>query len=374
MKIGIDLRRIVFGETGGLTQWLHGTLDAVFARDTPHTYVLFHTVFNYHLITQSKPNIVRRTLAAPRYYDELQDQVTYEGDFDLLVRHYPEGELTRFPLNRQIACIPDCQHERFPEFFKPVHLRQRRHAFHAHQTGAGAIATLTEFSRGELLRDPWTTIDDIFLMPPGVPAGLGSTPSGELTADEQKQFPTGPFFLYSANIWPHKNHRRALQAFALFARAHPEYELILTGHPNGWDELRREFPALRVRHLGYVRPRLLAGLQRKAAALAHLSLYEGFGIPLLEAFAAGTPVVCGDQTAMPEVAGDAALTCDTTSPESMAAALGRIADDAGLRERLRANGFRRLKAFSWDQAADALLAAFERVARRADEAPARVRV
>jgi glycosyltransferase involved in cell wall biosynthesis len=373
MKIGIDLRRIVFGETGGLTQWLHGTLSAVFARDRANRYVVFTTVYNYHLFPNPPGNVERRTLSTARYYDELQDATEYEGDYDLLLRHYPVGVLDRFPINRQVVCVPDCQHEVFPEFFGPNHVRERRLAFRAYQTRGGAIATLTGFSRRELLADPWTTIDDVFLMQPGVPEGLGGAPAGELTAAEQKLVPSRPFFLYSANLWPHKNHRRILEAFALFRRAHPEYEFVFTGHPAGWEALAKAFPGLPVRHLGYVRPRLLAELQRKATALAHLSLYEGFGIPLLEAFAAGAPVVCGDRSAMPEVAGGAAVTCDTTSPESMAEALARVAGDAALREHLREAGMRRLADFSWDRGADALLAAFERVAARA-ATPVRVRV
>src|SRR6266545_5002229 len=101
MKIGIDLRWIVFGETGGLTQWLHGTLNALFARNDPHNYVLFNTVFNYHLFPAVPANVVRRTLSAPSYYAELQDQVTYEGNFDLILRYYPFGVIDRYPLQRQ---------------------------------------------------------------------------------------------------------------------------------------------------------------------------------------------------------------------------------------------------------------------------------
>ncbi len=373
MKIGIDLRRVVFGETGGLTQWLHGTLSALFARDRTHQYVVFTTAYNYHLFHNPPPNVERRTLTTTGYYDELQNDTEYEGDFDLLFRHYPIGALERFPLNRQIVCIPDSQQEAFPEFFHPSHLRERRQAFRAYQTRGGAIATLTEFSRRELLDDPWTTIDDVFLMQPGVPEGLGGIPTGELSAAERELIPSRPFFLYSANFWPHKNHGRILAAFSHFRRTHPEYEFVFTGHPAGWDKLAKAHPGHPVRHLGYVRPRLLAELQRKAVALAHLSMYEGFGIPLLEAFAAGTPVVCGDRSAMPEVAGNAAVTCDTTSPESMAAALVRVADDASLREQLREAGKRRLADFSWNQGVDALLAAFDRVAERA-AAPLRVRV
>ena len=372
MKIGIDLRWIVFGETGGLTQWLHGTLGALFTRNDPHTYVLFHTVFNYHLFPTVPPNVVRRTLTTHRYYDELQDQMTFEGDFDLLLRYYPFGVLDRFPLERQIVCIPDCQHEVFPEFFNPVDLRNRRQAFNAYQTRGGAIATLTEFSRRELLADPWTTIEDVFLMQPGVPEGLGAAPVGELTDAERALVPTRPFFLYSANIWPHKNHRRIVKAFELFRKTHPDHELVFTGHPAGWDTLKSECRGLPVRHLGYVRPRLLAELQLKAVALAHLSLYEGFGIPLLEAFATGTPVVCGDRAALPEVAGDAAVTCEPTSIEAMAAALARVADDEPLRMWLRERGKRRLADFSWERGAEALASAFDRVAERARPTSIRV--
>jgi glycosyltransferase involved in cell wall biosynthesis len=263
------------------------------------------------------------------------------------------------------VCIPDCQHERFPAFFDPVHLRERRQAFGAYQTCGGAIATLTEFSRRELLADPWTTIEDVFLMPPGVPDGLGATPAGELTAAERALLPVRPFFLYSANLWPHKNHRAVIRAFEVFRTTHPDYELIFTGHPAGWDALARACRGVPVRHLGYVRPRMLAELQRQAVAVTHLSLYEGFGIPLLEAFAAGTPVVCGDCTAMPEVAGGAAVTCNPTSVEAMAAALARVADDGALRTSLREAGTRRLADFSWDRGAAALAAAFARVAGRA---------
>jgi glycosyltransferase involved in cell wall biosynthesis len=365
MKIGVDLRRIVFGETGGLTQWLHGVLSAVFARADPHTYVLFNTVYNYHLFPDAPARVERRTLSTQCYYEELQDQVAFDGDFDLLLRYYPLGVLDRFPLDRQIVCIPDCQHEVFPEFFIPPVLRERRQAFDTYQSCGGAIATLTEFSRRELLASPWTTIEDVFLLPPGVPRELSAGQTGELTDRERAQIPARPFFLYSANLWEHKNHRRIVQAFELFRRTHPDYELVFTGHPQGWEALAPVCRGLPVHHLGYVRPRLLAELQRRAVALAHLSLYEGFGIPILEAFAAGTPVVCGDRTAMPEVAGKAALICDPTSVDAIAAALARVADDEVLRSRLRAEGHKRLADFSWERSAAILLAAFERVASRA---------
>src|SRR4051812_42567437 len=107
MKIGIDLRWVAFGETGGLSRWLGDALNALLARADGHTYVLFHTVFNYHLFPAAGPNVLRRTLPVPRYYEELQGQVALDGDFDLLLRGRPAGRLDQFPLDRQIVCFPE---------------------------------------------------------------------------------------------------------------------------------------------------------------------------------------------------------------------------------------------------------------------------
>jgi len=165
MKIGIDLRRIACGESDSLSRWLHGALSALFARAEAHTYVLFHTPFNYHFFSDLPTNVIRHTLSTKLYAHELQDKLTYEGDFDLLLRVYPVGVLDRFPLERQIVCIPDWQHETSPQSFAPEQLRAIRTAFNAYQTRGGAIAVPDETVRQQLLADPWTLINDVFIMP-----------------------------------------------------------------------------------------------------------------------------------------------------------------------------------------------------------------
>jgi glycosyltransferase involved in cell wall biosynthesis len=184
-----------------------------------------------------------------------------------------------------------------------------------------------------------------------------------LTAEERAALPDRPFFLYPANLWPHKNHRRLFQAFDRFlAQAGGPFELILTGHPAGWRELAEDFPRLPVRHLGYVRRPFLQVLLRRARALTLFSLYEGFGMPVLEAFHAGTPVVCSNTTSLPEVGGDAVLTCDPTDTRAMSDLLGRVANDEGLRAGLVARGRERLSWYRWQDSAQNLLEACRRVA------------
>src|SRR5205823_2212382 len=127
-----------------------------------------------------------------------------------------------------------------------------------------------------------------------------------------------PFLLYPANWWPHKNHERLLEAFAAVRRERPEVRLVLTGsdHPGGLPQ--------GVSSLGRVSDERLADLYRSAAALVFPSLYEGFGLPPLEALACGCPVAVSRAGALPEVCGDAAVYFDPTAVEDIARGIADV--------------------------------------------------
>jgi hypothetical protein len=116
--------------------------------------------------------------------------------------------------------------------------------------------------------------------------------------------------------------------------------------------------------LGFVRRAFLQVLLSRARALIYFSLFEGFGMPLLEAFAANLPVACSDTTSLPEVGGDAVLLCDPTDVRSMSNAMVQIAEDESLRARLTARGKARLSLFSWSDSAAQLVNACARVHTR----------
>jgi glycosyltransferase involved in cell wall biosynthesis len=191
-------------------------------------------------------------------------------------------------------------------------------------------------------------------MPPALPRLHAGTPDPD--ADEQAEAlaPDAPFFLYPANLWPHKNHRLVLEAFARFHQSRPDVYFAFTGYRDGWDVMRRDFGKLPLLHLGYLPPRLLAGLYRRALALVHCSLYEAFGLPLLEAFAAGVPVLCSSGTGLEEVGADAVLACDASAADCMAQGMKRIASDHELRAQLIERGRHRLGCYSWSASAAAL--------------------
>jgi len=161
------------------------------------------------------------------------------------------------------------------------------------------------------------------------------------------------FLIYPANFWPHKNHLMLLTAFGIFRSRYPESDLrlVCTGAPGAQMESLREKAERmglgnRVLFLGYVPDEEFAALMQTALAVIFPSLYEGFGMPVLEAMACGTPVLCSNVTSLPEVAGDAALFYDPRKPTEIADAIGRIVDDPALAEDLAKRGYQRVAAFS----------------------------
>jgi glycosyltransferase involved in cell wall biosynthesis len=166
-----------------------------------------------------------------------------------------------------------------------------------------------------------------------------------------------PFILYAGNIKPHKNLGRLIEAFHIFRHRGTEFEqvkLVIIG-----DEISK-YAALRhavhrhklhkhVRFFGFVPAKTLAILYRLAAVFVFPSLYEGFGLPPLEAMASGTPVITSNVSSLPEVVGDAAILIDPLQPEAIADALARVLTDSALREDLRARGLERARHFSWER-------------------------
>jgi glycosyltransferase involved in cell wall biosynthesis len=363
MKIGIEFRLATLGQAGGIALLLQGLLETLFPLYPEHEFVVLTTVFNRALLRRPPGNVVVRTLPLDSYHTSL-DAVCAETGIDVLFRGYPLEQELAFPLGRQIFLIPDVQHEAYPQFFSAEQLRQRHAAFGRAVQSAGAIGTISEFARQTLLALEGGASQDIFLMSPGLPDESAVLAADDLEPSERALVPAGEFFLYPANLWPHKNHDRVVQAFARFTRhSQRPVSLVLTGHPAGWDQLRRRCGALSVQHLGFVRPGLLRLLFGRARALAFFSLYEGFGMPVLEAFRAGTPVLCSNTTSLPEVAGDAALTCDPTDIDAMCRLLVRIAEDDSLRADLASRGRQRLGLWTWQRSARNLMDACVRVAR-----------
>ena len=172
----------------------------------------------------------------------------------------------------------------------------------------------------------------------------------------------GPFILYTARLeHPGKNHVRLLEALALLKeRGRLTHRLVLAGSRwNGAEVIEERIGELGLTNdvtlAGFVENRLLPELYAAADVFVFPSLFEGFGIPLLEAMAAGTPVCAASVSSIPEVVGDAALLFDPVNPADIAVQLDRLLQDAALRQDLVARGRRQVQRFSWDDAASGVL-------------------
>ena len=179
------------------------------------------------------------------------------------------------------------------------------------------------------------------------------------------------YILFVGTLEPRKNVQTLLRAFAQVIAETPQDGLTLViagGKGWGGEDYMSTVGALKlhahVRFAGYVEDEHLPELYRSALLFVYPSLYEGFGLPVLEAMACGTPVITSNRASLPEVAGDAALLVDPTRPEALAAAMTSIIGDGDLRQALRAKGLARARTFTWDAVAQQTIAIYRAVGGR----------
>lgn len=369
MKIGVDLGPESTDESDGISLILEGVLQALVANHPEQEIVLFCTSATADRVHLTAPKVEKVILPAEQYEPKLNEQFATRR-IDVLFRTSPPDVPSVVPLSRQVVLITDMRHEFYWETFPLEEFARRSAAAKQVMQGAGALAALSEYSRESIRALAAPRQPDVFVLSPVFSADLTRQAESRLTEEERGSIPQADFFFYPANIEPHKNHRRLLKAFDRFlGQASGKVELVLTGRPDGWKELAADFSHLPVRHLGDVRPGLLQELYKRARALVYFSLYEEFALPLLEALRSGVPVVCGNATCLPEIAGAAALTCDPTDLNAMCAALVKVASDEVVRQQIIASGRDRLAVYSGNKSATTLLEACIRVAK-ASAAPA----
>jgi glycosyltransferase involved in cell wall biosynthesis len=232
-------------------------------------------------------------------------------------------------------------------------------ALRSHRIQAVSAATRDDLVK--LLKVPSAKID---VVPNGVGTTARAEPEPEDAVRARLELGERPVVLSVSAKRPHKNLLRLLEALARIDAAERPV-LVLPGYPTWHEkELRERTTALGldddVRFLDWVSDAELEGLYAAASAFVFPSLYEGFGLPVLEAMTRGVPVACSDRSSLPEVAGDAALLFDPERVDDIAGAIRRLVTDEALRERLRAAGRERAARFTWARTAELVLASYER--------------
>jgi glycosyltransferase involved in cell wall biosynthesis len=270
---------------------------------------------------------------------------------------------------RVVSTVYDLQHLEYPFFFT-ARERANRDAFlsRVRQT-ASLIVGISEFTRRELIERLELNPDRVRAIPIAIHSRL-VPPSAGAVVDMRARLGIGdaPYAFYPANGWPHKNHRLLLVGFAQLIAERPDLplHLVLAGNLL---ELGRDLQvavtemglADRVHLVGFVSDEDLAALWRGALCLVFPSLYEGFGILLLEAMQFGTPIVCSQVSSLSEVAGEAARYIDPRRPGDISAALQDLFDRPASRLTLIERGARRLEAFQTTDMVDRYLDVLDEV-------------
>lgn len=382
MKIGLNLVAFIPGTMGGCETYIRSLLHSLQQVDSDNSYLvlcdqhyekeieLSSRLFRIETCNYTRPSLkwfMRGVLRNTLKIDILRPAFN-RVNADII--HHPFSFLN--PLRTTIPSVltfNDMQHEFYPELFSKYELQTRKEFYRPSAEQATRIIAISEHAKSCLVEryeiNP-AKIDVIY-------NGCSPTyrvlddPAG-LEAVRLKYSLNRPFMYYPAATWPHKNHRTLLTALKLLKdRYRFDGQLVLTGvamkrHGEILQEIRRLRLDDTVKILGYLPYEELPYLYNLARLMVFPSLFEGFGIPLVEAMACGCPVACSNAASIPEVVGDAGVIFDPVSVEDMAEKIWSLWNDETLRQAMKIKGSARAKLFSWDTTARETVKVYEKVA------------
>lgn len=377
MRIGISLLDFQPGNSGGIETYCRDLISGLQKADKKNQYFVLLNERNKGTLTVSAKNFVivycdnrsfiHKSLNKLKLKDYTAEKVA-RNNIEKLNLDLIHFTLQIIPSHLQdinikkIVSIMDIQQEYFPEFFTKNQLQDRKRMYVSSCESADEIIAISEFTKKTIIekfqiaKSKVTTVylnynDDVFNRSVK-PASL----------------PYGPFFYYPAATWPHKNHTKLIKAFVLLHKSYPEYHLVLSGiQKQKSDEISKMIAKLKltthVHTLGYIELKELPRVFKQAFALVYPSLFEGFGIPLVEAMSVGCPVIASSTTSIPEVAGNAALYFAPASVSDMAKTMQMIVRDDTRREQLILNGYKQAKRFTKAKMVENTLQVYHKVAK-----------
>lgn len=366
MRIAVNTRLLLPHRLDGIGWFTAETLRRIVCSHPEHEfYFLFDRKPEQQFVFG--PN-VHPVVLCPQARHPILWRLFFQWSVPWALKHYkidrflsPDGWMPIHPKVPTLTVIHDLNFEHAADFLRPSHQRYMTHFFPQFARNASRIATVSEFSKQDIVDTYHIDPDKIDVVYDGAHDFYRPHNDVEKTRTRTEYTDGNRFFIFIGTISRRKNLTNTFLAFDRYKDLHPSdpTRLVVVGSRYWWqDELAAAFDGMRhqkdVCFLGHVDSDKLSQLLSAAVALVYPSLYEGFGIPIIEAFHAETAVITANVTSMPEVAGDAALVVDPLDVDAIAEAMGRLADDSELRESLIAKGRERRSLFSWDRTAQLL--------------------
>ena len=367
MRVAIDARKL---HDFGIGTYIRNLLRQLARIDRQTDYVLLSRAQDMDVAAQLGPNFRAVLEPSPNYSLREQAHVPWVLRRERPdVFHAPHYVLPPAVTCRSVVTIHDCIHLMFPQYLpNKMAYAYARASMWAAVKRSDRILTVSEASKRDILHFFNVAPEKIVVVYNAIDDHFWLTPADEEVARVRERYQLDhQFILYVGNIKPHKNLVRLIESFAELRRTgFEELKLLIIG-----DEISK-LPALRravhghklhkhVRFLGFVSDDTLRVLYRLAALFAFPSLYEGFGLPPLEAMASGTPVVASNQSSLPEVTGDAAVLVDPYDVASIVDGMRRVLSDATLAADLRRRGPARAREFSWSRSVEQTRTVYEEV-------------
>jgi glycosyltransferase involved in cell wall biosynthesis len=371
MRIGIDASRTTVAQRTGTENYSLFLIRHLLVLNSDHSYALYFNAAPSDNLFPASAKMRARTMPFPRLWTHVRlswEMVVSAPD----VLFVPAHVLPIVHPRRSVVTVHDLGYLSYPK----AHTRFARWylnwstRFNAHQ--AAHLIVDSQATCNDLVIHYGVQRNKITVVYPGVGPGMAPVSSDAELQHVRDRYHLPPeYLLFVGTLQPRKNLNALLEAFASVREQHPQVQLVLAGK-RGWlyrslfekcQELGLE-PY--VHWIGYVPQDDLAALLSAARAFVLPSLYEGFGLPVLEAMACGTPVICSRVSSLPEVAGDAALLIDPNDPFDLANAMNRLLDDSSLRSQLSKRGLQQAARFSWETCAAGTLQVLEAVGRMPD--------
>ena len=370
MRIGINALYLLPGKVGGSEVYLRNLVRCI-ARVAPENeYLLYVNKESAGLIGGVGVEVVRCNVRA----ESRPMRILYEQTaLPILARRHRLDALLSAGMTAPFFCpvtsvltVYDLQHINEPQNFNRWYLLFLKTIIALSAKSASAVLTLSEKSRRDIVRFYGLSPERVAVTYLAADrAVFYRRTEDEIAALKTKYGLPPEFILYIASSLPHKNYERLLSAFVEIKRRRPDIKLALIGARDyGHETIKARLASLGLNEdvvfLGWLPFEDIPAIYSAASLFVFPSLHEGFGIPVLEAFASGVPVVCSKIEPLDEVAGDAALFIDPLSVEAIAEGILKVLGDRQLRDKLVAKGLKRAGEFSWERMASQTLSFIER--------------
>jgi len=369
MRIGIDATALPM-QLYGAGNYISQLIQALPRVDAANEYVIFAKPIHARLLSSPSVHIISTSLAS-RFMRIAWEQTALpilarQHRLDLL--HSPHYTMPLLHPCKSVVTFHDMTFFLYPElheWYKRIYFPA---IIRASARRADAIIADSESTRQDILRTLKLDASKVFSVPLGVSVDFFHRSPSEVARVREKFRLPNSFILSVGVLEPRKNFPTLVRAFKNLVERELSHSLVIAGK-KGWqyeeifNTVRNLDLQSRVLFLDYVPQNDLPSLYHAADLFVYPSLYEGFGLPVLEAMACGTPVITSNISSMPEITGDAALLVNPRDETELVDAMQRVLTDNALRDKLARNGLERAKQFSWERTARETLAVYEQVAQ-----------